>query len=473
MEGLRPMARARLLGPIAAMAMAVHGPALAEHVGRPPVAYQTMPLQLSPLQVAPLQLSQASTDPVRERRRDELFLRLLKSPADVDLNLEYALISVQLGDLEGAITAYERLLAVDPRLVRVRLELGELYGRLGALDTARVYLGQVTGDPDAPQDARQRARDAQARLETSVGRSRFGGIVSLGLRYQSNANAAGDSLLMRSLGVDTLRPSASQPVRDVNLQLYGQFRHFYDLETASQARWETDAAVLATRQNRLTTLDLAVVELRSGPRLVPIDELPALDIRPHAIAGVIGLAGDLYETLPGLGLDLGLGSNDTRLELTGSYQQRRFRFDEMADQSGWESTLALKASHQIDQRQDVSLDLVWRNADTRKRFNDYNELGATLGYGVSLDAPFGLTPQSWRWLLNGSYIHAGYLAPDPAVDGATTRRDREWRAGLVTTVPLSENWAIATNLQLSKVSSTISNFTYNNLLISMNLVWGF
>lgn len=48
-------------------------------------------------------------------------------PDDLELMFEYALISVQLEDLEAAITTLERMLIYNRDLPRVHMELGAAY----------------------------------------------------------------------------------------------------------------------------------------------------------------------------------------------------------------------------------------------------------------------------------------------------------------------------------------------------------
>src|SRR6478672_11635111 len=53
--------------------------------------------------------------------------------------LRYARLAVQVGDLEAAVSAYERFLMIDADQPRVRYELGVLYYRLRSYEAARAY----------------------------------------------------------------------------------------------------------------------------------------------------------------------------------------------------------------------------------------------------------------------------------------------------------------------------------------------
>ena len=70
---------------------------------------------------------------------------------------DLAKIAVTMGDVEGAISALERLLLVEGDQPEVKLELGVLYYRLGAVDVARAYLEQARDSELSTDDVRQRA----------------------------------------------------------------------------------------------------------------------------------------------------------------------------------------------------------------------------------------------------------------------------------------------------------------------------
>jgi tetratricopeptide (TPR) repeat protein len=64
---------------------------------------------------------------------------MLSRPASLDTTLRYAVSTEQAGDIEASIGALERLLFYNPKLSRVRFELGTLYFRLGSYEMARGY----------------------------------------------------------------------------------------------------------------------------------------------------------------------------------------------------------------------------------------------------------------------------------------------------------------------------------------------
>ena len=85
-----------------------------------------------------------------QARREVLFNAMLQRPDNLDAAFEYAALSAQVGDLEAAISTLERMLIFAPGLPRLQLELGVLYYRMAAFETARGYFEAAIAAPDVP-----------------------------------------------------------------------------------------------------------------------------------------------------------------------------------------------------------------------------------------------------------------------------------------------------------------------------------
>jgi tetratricopeptide (TPR) repeat protein len=88
---------------------------------------------------------------------DKAFAESLEKPADPETLVRFAEAAVEFGDIEGAISALERLLLIDGEQPDVKLELGVLYFRLGSTEAARSYLADVSSSPEASNEAKERA----------------------------------------------------------------------------------------------------------------------------------------------------------------------------------------------------------------------------------------------------------------------------------------------------------------------------
>ncbi|MDP2375858.1 c-type cytochrome biogenesis protein [Reyranella sp.] len=88
---------------------------------------------------------------------DLAFQETLRKPSDPATLVGFAEIAIKVGDLEGAISALDRLLLIDGDQPEVKLELGVLYFRLGSFEAARGYLEEVRSSQRASAALKERA----------------------------------------------------------------------------------------------------------------------------------------------------------------------------------------------------------------------------------------------------------------------------------------------------------------------------
>ncbi len=118
---------------------------------------------------------------------DPLFQTMLSKPTNLDTTLRYAVNTEQTGDIEASIGALERLLFFNPKLSRVRFELGTLYFRLGSYEMARGYFQTVQTAADATPEMQQRAQEYLDAIEKKLQPDQLSGYAQTGFRYQTNA----------------------------------------------------------------------------------------------------------------------------------------------------------------------------------------------------------------------------------------------------------------------------------------------
>ena len=164
----------------------------------------------------------------QDKEYDAAFQEMLRQPGNLDVLFRFATAATQTGDLEGAVSALERMLLIDPNLPRVRLELGVLYFRLGSYEIARTYLQSALASRNIPPDVRAKADQYMAELDKRLTRSRFSGEVFLGMRYQSNANLGPGNSQVRLFGQVANLNQAALGTADWGAVSTGQFRHTYD-----------------------------------------------------------------------------------------------------------------------------------------------------------------------------------------------------------------------------------------------------
>lgn len=97
--------------------------------------------------------------PAERAAYDKAFQATLEKPSDPVTLAKFADLAVKVGDIEGAISALERLLLIDANQPEVKLELGVLYYRLGSKEAALTYLEGARTSPEASQQVRDRAEE--------------------------------------------------------------------------------------------------------------------------------------------------------------------------------------------------------------------------------------------------------------------------------------------------------------------------
>ena len=97
--------------------------------------------------------------PAERAAYDKAFQATLEKPSDPETLARFADLAVKVGDIEGAISALERLLLIDANQPEVKLELGVLYYRLGSKEAALTYLEGARSSPEASAQVRGRAEE--------------------------------------------------------------------------------------------------------------------------------------------------------------------------------------------------------------------------------------------------------------------------------------------------------------------------
>src|SRR6266404_5279332 len=239
-----------------------------------------------------------------ERQYDEAFQEMLRKPADLDVLFKFATIASQTGDLEGAISALERMLLINGDLPRVRLELGVLYYRLGSFEVARTYLESALKSPNLPLDVRSRAEQFMAQVQNQQKTSQFSGEAFFGWRYQSNANLGPASSNVRLFGQVANLNQASIGSPDWGVVSSLQVRHRYDLGLQDKSAIESQFTAYANRQFTVSAANVSLLDLTSGPRFQVFNGIfEDVTLKPFGALGYIWVNDTPYYGSYGAGLE--------------------------------------------------------------------------------------------------------------------------------------------------------------------------
>ncbi len=406
------------------------------------------------------------------------FQEMLNKPTDPATVVRFAQRAEQAGDLKGAIAAYERLLLGDPDQPRVNAELAVLYFKLGLPETAKIYADAVLASPRAAPATREQARQLLADANTQLVRSKFSGDFVLGLQYSSNANSGASGLVLSNGSPVVPSPNVSSSP-DWGVIGGGLLHHRYDLQTSDHAAIESDIAFYGTRQFAVSTANVFIVDLKSGPRFdLLADSVDGLTARPFFTGRYVS-----QHDLPtywayGTGVDFGKEiSPSTRVTATVLGRRRDFQNNADAPTNDQSSGTEIYGVAGLESQ--VNSWLTLRAGGSALHYvasvasQSYQEYGGGVTAVAAFTDPIGLNGEQWTVTLGGNVAFAAYDAPDPTVDPSTTRTQRDLVGSLVLTVPLRDSLALVSQATYTDRAASIVNYAYNAATVMTGVSWHF
>ena len=181
--------------------------------------------------------------------QNQLFQQMVRNPANHEVTFAYVKVATERGDYEAAIGALERLLFYNPKLTRVKYELGALYFRLGSYEMAKRYFKEALASPDIDAITKERVETYLPDTEKQLQPSRFSGFAQTGIRSQSNASFAPGGGVLRLGGQDLALLPTAQRKADINWFGLVGLSHDYDLQNQRGDILETRAVGYLTEQS--------------------------------------------------------------------------------------------------------------------------------------------------------------------------------------------------------------------------------
>jgi len=404
---------------------------------------------------------------------------MLADPSNLDKTFAYAELAVQIGNFEGAISALERMLLLNPNLPRVRLELGVLYYRIGSFDVARGYFEAVKASADAPAPVRPRVDEYLKAIETAKSPHTLSVSLTAGMRYQSNANAAaGQPDNIRSPFGALSLPDNQRSRGDFNGFTVASVGYRYDLQTQDGDALEVNTMLYGTQQLKVTRLNVGLMEVTVGPRLMFPGVAPGFNIRPYAIANYLMIGGSGYYSTLGAGLNAILPVS-AQTQLSATYENRRKTFytnaanPNQTERDSSDNTVQLGVRHQVFDQGFVGVDGFYRFENASRGWHSNREYGATASYTHLLDDYLGLTDLPWTVQFSGTRSYTLYGEADPSVVDLATdslrRRDSKWEVGALMLVPVTSWATLQLQIQQQWFKSTYTQNQFDNLVGIMAL----
>ncbi len=432
--------------------------------------------RVAPKTVVTSQVSGARVQQI-QARREALFKAMLQKPDDLDAAFEYAALSAQVGDVEAAISTLERMLIFAPGLPRLQLELGVLYYRLAAFDTARGYFEAAIAAPDVPPEVRGRVEQYLAGIDSAAEPNRFAGQIRAGIRYQTNANRAPTDSIILLNGLPFSLNAGSLASPDGNIYTTGIFHISHDLESQGDTL-EVDFLTYASKQFQHDELDVALAEVTIGPAFdmgrFGIDNA-ALGI--YGIGSAVYLGDDFYSAGIGAGTRFVIRPNPALSFLTAlEYRHKSYQDSPSSptaslrdgDEVRTFGTATYVVAPQVVLYGNVYAQRTWADAGYLSSL----EGGFTVGPRYSFASPVSSDMPAWTVAVNTGALFRNYDDPDPVIDSVA---ERDWEAfvGGGLTVPIKPDLALLTELEYRYVDSNYDTRKYDNFSISFSVAKSF
>jgi hypothetical protein len=396
---------------------------------------------------------------------------MMRNPTNHDLTFEFVRVAKAAGDYEAAVGALERLLFYNPDLTRAKYELGALYYRLGSYEMAASYFREALASPNLDAVTRARIDAYLPQAEKELGPSRWSGFFQTGLRYQSNASFTPSGEVVRLGGQNFLIGPSALRGPDWNWFGIAGISHDYDLQNQRGDTLETRIIGYGVKQFRFSDLDLGFVDASFGPRLALAPEaLPGVTVKPYLVGGTAWLDRSRYVSSGGAGVTLGipLGASATIEPLVewrrADYDVQNLQPFSSVNSGDW-LTFGVSSTMRLADHVGLTARSFYRRATARLEWQESAQFGVEAAVKVEFAPPIEAIPRNWSLTPYATYLHTDFDGPNPFIDPAVTRRDREWRVGATLDAPLTGTFGVSTTVQYGRVDSNLPNFRFDNLTV--------
>lgn len=426
-----------------------------------------------PKQTATPQVTGQEEEHIQERRK-ALFQRMLENPADLDSSFEYANLSIQVGDIEAAISTLERMLVFAPGLPRLQLELGILYYQLSAYKTAQSYFEAAISGQDVPQTVIDKVQQYLVAIEEATSTVKHSGLIRIGLGYQTNANQAPEGNTIVLNGLPFFLDDESQASSDSSLSVSGNYSALQKLERQGVSLFY-DVAGNVSRQFDRKELDFSSLEATVGP----LFELESLGyenatVKVYGSTAQIYLDQHQYSTFLGGGGEIGFKPNVrssaiVRLEYFDKSFHNSPAAPRATDRNGDVLQLFANWQFSVDHKHTISTTLEMTRNTSQADYLSNLEVAARVGHSYALEAPF-LTTKTWILGNTLSVVQRNYDTADPFINESVIQKDTEVLLQSSLVIPLKDKLSLLGEVGYRRVDSNYSTREHDNFNIMISIL---
>ena len=173
--------------------------------------------------------------------------------------------AMNTGDLNLAVRKYQQMLAVDPKLYRVRLELATAYFQLGRYQEARQELETVKAS-NPPDEVRANIDRLLAAIEDAARKLTWNIRFSQGILWDSNVSAGPDNRIINAGGGSTFTlNAASAKVGDTGYATNLSANVLYKFGEQQGPMWNTSLDYYNLLYNQYAQYDYSMIDMATGP----------------------------------------------------------------------------------------------------------------------------------------------------------------------------------------------------------------
>jgi len=406
-----------------------------------------------------------------ESRREALLQQMLARPNDLDLAFEYAKLSSQAGDYEGAISTMERMLIYAPNTPRIQLELGVLYYRLGAYNVARSYFEQVLANPNVPSDVVDQVKLYLQQLAIAADPPAFSASIFSAIRWESNATAGPSTTSVTLNGIDFTLDDQAVGRSGWSALNIGTMHYSYDLKQQGD-RIEFDALVYSTAyfDKDLTDIDLDFFEFTLGPSFnMKRWGMNLSRLYIYAIGDLAYLGYDHYFSAPGAGIRLlSFAAERSVLDARLETRYRKFNntsvlpFNTLRD--GAQTRLGATYSYYFTPGFVGTVQGYAQRENAKADFYSDWEVAFSGGFAWTFSNPLWQGRYPWTWQAGGGLIRRDYEDPDPTINAFEAERDDIWWARTALVLPVAETWALVPQVEYRDQRSNYDIRTFDDFI---------
>ena len=401
--------------------------------------------------------------------QERLFEAMFEDPDNLELMFGHALVSVELGDYEAAISTLERMLIFNPALSRAKVELGAAYFRLGAYENARYYFEDVLETSDPPPEVVGRVNRFLDEIQRRTAKSGFAGAASVGLTFSTNANLGpSDPDVLLGGGPAVLQDEFLSD-DDIGVRAALNGTHYYDLDQPDGDVWRTDVSAITIHYLEESRGDIDSLAFRTGPRLSLDDRSFGPKIRPFVEGDALRANNEMLYATIGAGVTVtDTVSDELNVSATlrsgwREYFNGRDGFDGSTHRANAAATYALSKDATLFGGVFVEGDLAADDQNTNIEF------GARIGGAFNYDSGFEFTDRLWTVTTYAQGALRYFEEPNPAVDPNRKRNDRDFRVGASHTFHLNEGLFVQADADYLVRDSNLPNFDLNTLGLTLSI----